>query len=42
MPYREGFRDLTMCCKGNNISHNVIKTKEMIVDYRKRSTPSFS
>jgi hypothetical protein len=25
-------------CKDNNLSLNVIKTKEMIVDYRKRST----
>ena len=27
-----------MWCKDNNISLNVIKTKEMIVDYRKRWT----
>ena len=25
-----------MWCKDNNLSLNVIKTKEMIVDYRKR------
>jgi gmma-aminobutyric acid receptor subunit gamma/cGMP-dependent protein kinase 2 len=35
--YRE-VRDLTMWCKANNLSLNVIKTKEMIVDYRKRRT----
>ena len=27
-----------MWCKDNNIALNVIKTKEMIVDYRKRRT----
>jgi hypothetical protein len=27
-----------MWCKDNNLSLNVIKTKEMIVDYRKRRT----
>ena len=27
-----------MCCNDNNLSLNVIKTKEMIVDYRKRRT----
>ena len=26
-------RDLTVWCKDNNLSLNVIKTKEMIVDY---------
>ena len=31
-------RDLTVWCKDNNISLNMIKTKEMIVDYRKRRT----
>ena len=31
-------RDLTVWCKDNNISLNVIKTKEMIVDYRRRRT----
>ena len=35
---REEVRDLTMWCKDNNLSLNVIKTKEMIVDYRKRRT----
>ena len=33
---REEVRDLTMLCKDNNLSLNVIKTKEMIVDYRNR------
>jgi hypothetical protein len=27
--------DLTVWCKDNNLSLNVIKTKERIVDYRK-------
>ena len=36
--YREEVRDLTMWCKDNNLSLNVIKTKEMIVDNRKKST----
>ena len=27
-----------MWCKDNNLSPNLIKTKEMIVDYRKRRT----
>jgi uncharacterized protein YneR len=36
--YREEVRDLTVWCKDNNLSLNVIKTKEMIVDYRKRRT----
>ena len=31
-------RDLTMWCKENNLSLNVIKTKQMIFDYRKRRT----
>ena len=34
--YRE-VRDLTMRCK-DNLSINVIKTKKMIVDYRKKRT----
>uniref|UniRef100_A0A8C7TIT7 Reverse transcriptase domain-containing protein n=1 Tax=Oncorhynchus mykiss TaxID=8022 RepID=A0A8C7TIT7_ONCMY len=34
--YREKVRDLTVWCKDNNLSLNVIKTNEMIVDYRKR------
>ena len=36
--YREEVRDLTVWCKDNNLSFNVIKTKEMIVDYRNRRT----
>jgi hypothetical protein len=36
--YREEVRDLAMWCKDNNLSLKVIKTKEMIVDYRKRRT----
>jgi hypothetical protein len=35
--YREEARDLTVWCK-DNLSLNVIKTKEMIVDNRKRMT----
>ena len=34
--YREEVRDLARWCKNNNLSLNVTKTKEMIVDYRKR------
>ena len=33
--YREEVRDLAVWCQDNNLSLNVIKTKEMIVDYRK-------
>jgi hypothetical protein len=29
---------MAMWCKDNNLSLNVIKRKEMIVDYRKRRT----
>ena len=36
--YREEVRDLTMWCKDNNLSLNLIKTKEMIVAYKKRRT----
>jgi hypothetical protein len=36
--YREGVRDLAVWCQDNNLSVNMIKTKEMIVDYRKRRT----
>ena len=36
--YREEVRDLAMWCQDNNLSLNVIKTKEMIVDYRKMRT----
>jgi hypothetical protein len=34
--YREEVRDLEVWCQDNNLSLNVIKTKEMILDYRKR------
>ena len=40
--YREEIRDLTVWCKDNNLSLNVIKTMEMIEDYRKRSTTFLS
>ncbi|CDQ84200.1 unnamed protein product [Oncorhynchus mykiss] len=36
--YREEVRDLAGWCQNNNLSLNVAKTKEMIVDYRKRRT----
>ena len=36
--YREEVRDLAVWCQDNNLSLNVIKTKEMIVDYRKKRT----
>ena len=36
--YREEVRDLAQWCQNNNLSLNVTKTKEMIVDYRKRRT----
>ena len=36
--YKEVVRDLTVWCKDNNLSLNAIKTTEMIVDYRKRTT----
>jgi hypothetical protein len=36
--YREEVRDLAEMCQDNNLSFNVIKTKEMIVDYRKKRT----
>jgi hypothetical protein len=35
---REEVRYLAMWCQDNNLSLNVIKTKEMILDYRKRRT----
>jgi hypothetical protein len=35
--YREEVRDLAVSCQ-DNLSRNMIKTKEMIVDYRKRRT----
>ena len=34
--YREEVRDLVVWCPDNNLSLNVSKTKELIVDYRKR------
>ena len=36
--YREEVRDLAGWCQNNNLSLNVTKTKEMIVDFRKRRT----
>ena len=36
--YREEVRDLAVWCQDNNLSLNVFKTKEMIVNYRKRTT----
>ena len=33
--YREEVRHLAVWCQDNNLSLNLIKTKEMIVDYRK-------
>ena len=36
--YREEVRDLAGWCQNNNLYLNVIKTEEMIVDYRKIRT----
>ena len=36
--YREEVRHLAVWCQDNNLSLNVIKTKDIIVDYRKRRT----
>ena len=36
--YMEEVRDLVMWCKDNSCSFNMIKTKEMIVDYRRKRT----
>ena len=36
--YREEVRDLAGWCQNNKLSLNVIKTKEIIVDYRIRRT----
>jgi hypothetical protein len=36
--YREEVRVLTMWCQDNNVSLNVIKIKEIVMDYRKRRT----
>ena len=38
--YREEVRDLAVWCQDNNLSLNVSKTKELIVDYRKRNRPN--
>jgi hypothetical protein len=40
--YREEVRDLAVWCQDSNFSHNVGKTKELIVDYRKRRAGSSS
>jgi hypothetical protein len=34
--YRQEVRDLSVWCQGNQLSLNVSKTKDLIVDYRKR------
>ena len=34
--YREEVRDLAVCCQDINLSLNLSKTMELIVDYRKR------
>jgi hypothetical protein len=39
--YREEVRDLAVWCQDNNLSLNMIKKKEMIVDYRKRRTEHY-
>ena len=36
--YREEVRDLARWCQNNNLSLNVIRTKEMNVDHQKRRT----
>ena len=36
--YREEVRDLAGWCQNNNLSLNVTKRKEMIVDYKKKRT----
>jgi hypothetical protein len=33
--YREEVRVIAVCCRDNNLSINVSKTKELIVDHRK-------
>ncbi|KAI3359959.1 hypothetical protein L3Q82_013840 [Scortum barcoo] len=38
--YREEVRALTSWCQDNNLHLNVSKTKELIVDFRRTSTPS--
>ena len=37
--YREELRDLGVWCQENNLTLNVTKTKEMIVDFSRGSTP---
>ena len=34
--YREEVSDLAVCCWDNNLSPNVSKTKELMVNYRKQ------
>ena len=34
--YREEVRALRVCCQENNLSLNINKTKEMILDFRKQ------
>jgi hypothetical protein len=34
--YRDEVRDLAVRCQDNNLSFNISKTNELIVDYRKR------
>ena len=34
--YREEVRELAVWCQDNNLTLNVSKTKDLIVDYRKR------
>jgi hypothetical protein len=34
--YREGVRELAVWCQDNNLSLNVSKTKELIVDCKKK------
>ena len=34
--YRQEVRELAVWCQDNNLSLNVSKTKELIMDYRKR------
>ena len=36
---KEKVRDVAVWCRDNNISLNISKTKELIMDYRKRSRP---
>jgi hypothetical protein len=36
--YKEDVRDLIVWCKDNNLFLNVIKTKDILMNYRKRRT----